>query len=140
MARKFHLVPADQYQQMMQSGGGSDDASAGGDSLLDYNEKKLKELLKPVRTTQECKGRSALSFQRQKFDEQLYRFLKQRKETGEQPQRIKSPKEEPTSFEILPSQPPPLQPKTPVTSSTSQKALSVTQPLPPRAARSREQP
>jgi hypothetical protein len=83
MARKLLLVPADQYQHMLS-------AQKDEDPLLAHTEKEMKSLLKGGRKRKGAKGgkRMNISIRRALYDQQVNRYLKQRREVKNRPVKV----------------------------------------------------
>jgi hypothetical protein len=81
MARKFFLIPSDQYEHMLSS------TSSAAEPLMTYTEKRMKSLLKGGKKGKRGK-RTALSVRKALYDQELGRYLKQRKEKMERPVKV----------------------------------------------------
>jgi hypothetical protein len=83
MARKLLLIPADQYHHMLS-------AQKEDDPLLAHTEKEMKSLMSGRRKRKGPKGkkRMNISVRRALYDQQLNRYIKQKKEAKSRPVKV----------------------------------------------------
>jgi hypothetical protein len=83
MARKLLLIPADQYQHMLSAQ--KEDAP-----LLAHTEKEMKSLMSGRRKRKGMKGKKVMniSVRRALYDQQLNRYIKQKKEAKSRPVKV----------------------------------------------------
>ena len=82
MARRFYLVPSDQYQHMLTT---ASSVSKAEEPLLTHTENKMKSLLKGRKR----KGKKInMSVRKALYDQELLRYLKQRKEIKDRPVKV----------------------------------------------------